>query len=265
MNTISYKHQDQVTEQDRLVQQFQREWPWEKETLRRLGIIPTLSPVLNALSYGCGVGIDAATLSKEGYATYVEGWDTSEKMVERAKRQYGHPNLVFRHLNLAGLHFIPIDRKFDLVYCRLVLLHNKIGIVPQILKQCTDMMNDGGLLVVHDVDKSRDSIIPGDHEFNLITREIHNYLVRCGNSPKVGALVPQLFAEIGLRNIQSEVVEQVRNFEETKTDLAYCLNVQDDAKVDGRLISKEMWKKACKNKVPSFERKTFRVISVGQK
>ncbi len=265
MSNNSYKHQNIESEQQRLVLQFQREWPWEKEVLKKLGVVSDMPLNKNALSYGCGVGIDAATLFEEGYAEVVEGWDTSEAMINFAMDHFTNKKVIYKHCDLLDIELNSVKTKFDLIYCRLVLFHNKLSSLTEILKRCSDMLNNNGLLVVHDVNKTKDSISPANHEFNIIQQKINDYLLRCGNSPMTGCFVPEIFNQIGLHNVRSEEVEIIRTFDETKLDLDFSVNIKDESKKNGKLISKELWDIASNKKIDHFMRKTYRIFSVGQK
>lgn len=260
----SYKHQDETLEWQRLIQQFRDEWGWEKRVLAELGINPKNPNCMRALSYGCGIGIDALTLREESYAPYVEGWDINAASVQEANNRYGSDTLVFRKVDLSN-EPAPGVGQFDLIYLRLVLLHIKVKDVPKLLEQCRNLLNGSGCLVIDDVDKEKGIVVPTDHEFGLISQEVQKYLIRCGNSPKIGSLVPDILAELGLRNIESRIVENQLNFEETQEDLSYSKNIADESKPDQRLIPMSLWENACKNDVQGFKRTTVRVITKGQK
>lgn len=262
---ISYKHQDEALEQERLIEQFQRDWPWEKAALARLGVVPNQSRSLRALSYGCGVGIDAATFLCEGYAESVEGWDCSGDVIRAASLRFGQKGLRFRHLDLLNSPPPPDAPRFDFILFRLVLLHIRWDVVPRILRQSVNLLREGGLLVVHDVDKARETVIPEGHEFDTIRKRILAYLIRCGNNPSVGTLMPQLFDNSGLKNIRFESCSLTRDHEGTRSSLVFSLNVRDDTTENGMLVSPDLWERASKNKVDGFQWTSYRVITVGEK
>ncbi|MEM7132652.1 MAG: class I SAM-dependent methyltransferase [Chloroflexota bacterium] len=260
----SYTHVHPTAESERLTNQFNDDWAWEKTTLENMGLHINAPERMRILSYGCGVGVDAATLFQEGYAPHVEGWDTSAKAVQKATQCYGHSQLIFRQVDLVHGD-APIDIPgFDFIYLRLVLQHIPALSILKLLEKCKDLLNDGGYLVIHDTDRFKDYITPSSHEFNLILNRVCDYMARCGNNPRIGSMATQLFAELNLKNVQAETIELQANFTKTRSDLSYAENIIDVFR-NQQLIPERLWAQACSNEISDFNRTSLRFITVGQK
>lgn len=108
---------------------------------------PLLKPSPKVLDYGCGYGRLTAKIVEKGYAQTV-GMDSSEGMIERAKREF--PGLSFQHNNEQQIGF-PDDH-FDLITLFAVLTCIPLETDQlALIKELKRVLKPGGLLYVSDV------------------------------------------------------------------------------------------------------------------
>jgi len=90
---------------------------WLKACLDQLGVAPQ-----SLMDFGCGTGGSVPLLLERFAAKSVLGVDPSIRLIERAARQYGAANRLFKHID----EYSP-DEEVDLVYCNGVFHHIQVA------------------------------------------------------------------------------------------------------------------------------------------
>lgn len=96
------------------------------------------------LDLGCGTGRHAILLAKAGAS--VIGVDFSEEMLALARAKARGLNATFIN---SELHDVPLDEKFDLVLCSLVLSHNPDLNLP--MREMSRLTQEDGRIIITDL------------------------------------------------------------------------------------------------------------------
>ncbi len=100
------------------------------------------------LDLGCGTGLDAEHLARQGYRVVAVDW--SPAMIERAKSRVAGAGLVGRiSVRAVGIHQLDQlrDEKFDCLYSNLGAL-NCLPDLPALAESCDELLVPRGKLVI---------------------------------------------------------------------------------------------------------------------
>lgn len=135
--------------------------PGSERLLRAAG----LAPGMRVLDVGCGQGQMAHFVAREvGPTGQVVGVDASAAQLEIAAASCPHPERT-RWLRCVADDLAAAGAGFDLVYCRLLLMH--VGDPVAVLKEMGRVLRPGGLLVVETALVSSLRIVPARPDADL--------------------------------------------------------------------------------------------------
>ena len=123
------------------------------------------------LDVGCGTGNKSAYLLDRGLS--VEGIDFSEKMIEIARRDV--PGATFDVMDLVNVD--NLNKKYDGIFARAVLLHFTKKDIPSILKKLRNLLNDGGYMYVavkEQKDNEKGEMVVKDNDYGF---EVQRFFV----------------------------------------------------------------------------------------
>jgi ubiquinone/menaquinone biosynthesis C-methylase UbiE len=169
------------------------------------------------LDIGCGTGILMAYWAEQvGTTGKVIAIDVSVEQLENAKRttkQLGHKNIEFIELNVADLN--QLSEKFDLIYCRFVLMHLKNQ--ETLLQTMYNQLKIGGYLFCEET-MSYEAFFsdPKSSAFDAWKALILKIPEAYGVDFYVGKRLKSLFLKIGLHNINHEICQPIITREEDK-------------------------------------------------
>lgn len=123
------------------LERFGAGWTQAYERPSFLALLPDVTGK-RALDLGCGVGQLANYLAQHGAAD-VTGVDLSERMLELARAEYGHPRLTFQRTSIEEAAF-PSER-FDLVVSSLAFHY--VADFQDLARRIASWLAPGGLLV----------------------------------------------------------------------------------------------------------------------
>ncbi|HAR43442.1 MAG TPA: hypothetical protein DCS07_12560 [Bdellovibrionales bacterium] len=183
-----------------------RSFWWNKDYLELVSKRWETQNVTSVLDIGCGVGDwTAALLTILPEGTKVCAVDREPAWVQKTQDRFGHRVLVQQ----AAAEHLPFpNASFDLVTCQTLLIH--VSDPKHVIKEMLRVLKPGGLLAVAEPSnaaQTRDSIYLSLNEASAIFEigEISERgkiaLVEGNNS--LGDVLPGLFAECGLENIQT--------------------------------------------------------------
>lgn len=96
------------------------------------------------LDAGCGIGDHAFRFARRGFQTV--GVDVSEPMLEHARRTAADLRITNVNFVQASLETLSLDRQFDLIHCRGVLMH--IPNWKAALNRICSHLGDGGKIML---------------------------------------------------------------------------------------------------------------------
>lgn len=172
--------------------------PGTEQFLQRAG----LQAGMRVVEIGCGTGNMSCWLARQvGANGSVIGVDVSPAQVEQARLQaeaFGLTNVSFAVAD-AYAPGLPLE-SFDLVYCRLVLMHLTHPL--DALKQMLALLQSGGRLVCEEMDLSQWFAVPDNDAFRRV--QAFNLLLsdRRGQHFRLGTGLYQLFLQLGLSQPQ---------------------------------------------------------------
>ncbi|MEW6542726.1 MAG: methyltransferase domain-containing protein [Nitrospirota bacterium] len=187
--------------------------PESEALLRRAG----LAAGLRVMEVGCGSGNMIRWLAEQaGPSGLLVGLDISVEQIEQARRQVeasGLTNVSFLAADVAAPALA--EAGFDLVYCRLVLIH--LTKPAEALRAMAALLKPGGRLVCEEIDSSRWRCEPPSR---LVARSAELKLAlsdRRGQHWRIGSDLAKLVREIGFRQVTaSEHMPLVRKGEEKR-------------------------------------------------
>lgn len=202
-----------------------------------------LDPFLEAgprevLEVGCGTGAFARHAAGRLPASRVVGLDLDAARVAFAQRRgLGLPNLAFERGDLYALPFE--DGRFDLVYCRFVLVHAKDP--TRAVAELARVTRPGGRVVAYDMVHDGIWFSPEKPAFAKILKAALEVLRDRGMEPNQGlhlgpAMVRAGLADVGVRVIPHHALASSplfetyrRNWVETVAGLSEILGAHFDA------------------------------------
>jgi SAM-dependent methyltransferase len=171
---------------------------WEAATGRMFDQV-ALAPGATCLDAGCGPGETMRLMAQRvGTSGHVTGVDVDASLGGQAVamlRDAGHRHCSFARVDLTADEPVP-GAPFDLVYARLLLYH-----LPErlaVLERLWDVVAPGGHLVVHDYDVISCGVLPALDSVDECLRVVSEAFSAAGCDIRVGAALPQLFAQAGI-------------------------------------------------------------------
>jgi SAM-dependent methyltransferase len=124
------------------------------------------------LDIGCGTGHTEHGFAERGYSNIV-GIDKSKEMIEKAKANY--PNYKFEIADIMNMEGFPYN---DGTFTHILCLYFTVYYMPnkeQFFKNCYNLLQPGGYLVVHLVDRNRfDPILPPGNPFYILSPQSYS-------------------------------------------------------------------------------------------
>jgi len=171
---------------------------WESATGRLFDRV-ALAPGATCLDAGCGPGETMRLMAQRvGPSGHVTGADIDAPLGAQAVAMLhdsGHRQCDFARIDLTTGEPVP-GAPFDLVYARLLLYH-----VPQrvaVLERLWDAVRPGGHLLVQDYDMHTAGVLPALESTDECLRVMIGAFSAAGCDVRVGARLPELFAEAGI-------------------------------------------------------------------
>jgi ubiquinone/menaquinone biosynthesis C-methylase UbiE len=158
-----------------------------------------LAPGATCLDAGCGPGETMRLMAQRvGTSGHVTGVDIDAPLGAQAVAMLhdaGHRQCTFAPIDLTSGGPVP-GAPFDLVYARLLLYH-----LPQrvtVLKRLWDVVAPGGHLLVQDYDMHSCGVLPTLASIDECLRVVVAAFSAAHCDMRVGARLPQLFAQAGI-------------------------------------------------------------------
>jgi SAM-dependent methyltransferase len=171
---------------------------WESAAGRAFDQV-ALAPGATCLDAGCGPGETMRLMAQRvGTSGHVTGVDVDAPLGAQAVAMLhaaGHRQCDFARVDLAAGEPVP-GAPFELVYARLLLYH-----LPQrvaVLKRLWDAVVPGGHLLVQDYDLHSSGVLPALASMDECLRVVVGAFSAAGCDVRVGARLPQLFAQAGI-------------------------------------------------------------------
>jgi SAM-dependent methyltransferase len=171
---------------------------WESATGRLFDRV-ALAPGATCLDAGCGPGETMRLMAQRvGPSGRVTGIDIDAPLGAQSVAMLhhtGHRQCNFARVDLTAGDPVP-GAPFDLVYARLLLYH-----LPQrvaVLERLWDAVKPGGHLLVQDYDLHSTSVLPSLDSMDECLRVVSGAFSAAGCDVRVGARLPELFAQAGI-------------------------------------------------------------------
>jgi ubiquinone/menaquinone biosynthesis C-methylase UbiE len=171
---------------------------WEPATARLFDRV-ALGPGASCLDAGCGPGETMRLMAQRvGPSGRVRGVDADGPLGVQAiamLRDAGHRQCDFVEQDLSTGEPVP-GAPFDLVYARLLLFH-----LPQrvaVLRGLWEAVAPGGHLLVQDYDMRACGVLPALETIDECLRVATAAFSAAGCDARLGATLPQLFAQAGV-------------------------------------------------------------------
>ena len=170
---------------------------WEDATLRMFDRVG-LGAGARCLDAGCGPGETMRLMAERvGPTGRVTGIDLDEPLGAQAigmLHDAGHRQCEFARVDLRAGDPLP-GAPFDLVYTRLLLFHLPDRVAA--LRRLWDAVAPGGHLVVQEYDVSPTGTVPPLDSYEAMMRTMTDTLSAAGADVRLGARLPELFAQAG--------------------------------------------------------------------
>ena len=202
MSTVQAKRPDDLYALGRTPAEYERlraqARVWEAATGRMFDQV-ALAPGATCLDAGCGPGETMRLMAQRvGTSGHVTGVDVDASLGGQAVAMLhdaGHRQCTFAPVDLTADEPVP-GAPFDLVYARLLLYH-----LPErlaVLERLWDAVAPGGHLVVQDYDVISCGVLPALDSVDECLRVVSEAFSAAGCDIRVGAALPQLFAQAGI-------------------------------------------------------------------
>lgn len=148
---------------------------------------------------GCGTGLVSASFAKRvGAVGKVVGVDNAPDMLAIARKiNDGLQEIEWQNGDAYTTQLA--DNTFDIVYCRLLLLHLKEP--ARAVAEMTRIAKPGGLVICEDLATINTQTYPIDSPIKTIQERIKNMAAKQGTDWDIGLALPSLFKSLGLADI----------------------------------------------------------------
>ncbi len=168
-----------------------------EEFINHLKIIEGMS----VLVVGCGGGDETAMFAKKvGFNGKVTAIDVNPEQIAISQDKMNdekHKNVTLKVL--AAENLSVLNEKFDVVYCRMVLVH---VVDPQkVLRLMLSQIKDDGLVACEEPDISSCFSTPKSEAFEKHIHLLCEFMKRRNCDPDLGSKMYQLFNEVGFSHI----------------------------------------------------------------
>jgi SAM-dependent methyltransferase len=154
------------------------------------------------LEVGCGTGYFASRVADALPASRVTGLDMDEGRLAFARTRTAAPNVRFEQGDLAALPCA--DGRFDLVFCRFVLVH--VTDPTRALREMTRVARPGGRVVAYDMVHDGIWFSPEKPAFARLLRAVLAVMRERGMEPSQGLHLGPGMIRAGLENVQVQVI-----------------------------------------------------------
>jgi ubiquinone/menaquinone biosynthesis C-methylase UbiE len=175
-----------------------------------------IKPAMKILIVGCGAGDETVLIAnKVGTSGHVTAVDSSPEQIEVAKERMATEkltNITLTVLNAEDLDSIP--EQFDIVYCRMVLVH--VVDPKKVLEKMLARVKVNGKLACEEPDISTCFTIPNSKAFDKHINLLSKFLRKKGCDPDLGTKTYGIFKEIGCSNVKITLSQPAVTDEEQK-------------------------------------------------
>jgi ubiquinone/menaquinone biosynthesis C-methylase UbiE len=188
------------------------------------------------LEVGCGTGVFTRHVGAQLPDSRVVGLDMDEGRLAFARARNVAPNVRYQAADLLHLPFE--DGRFDLVFCRFVLVH--VPDPTQALREMARVTRPGGVVVAYDMVHDGIWFSPPKPAFAQLLRAALDWMREHGMEPSQGLHLASGMIRAGLADVHAQVIphsalaveprfEQYRrNWVETMTGLSEILGTRFD-------------------------------------
>lgn len=151
---------------------------------------------------GCGTGLVSASFAKRVGATgKVVGIDSAPDTLAIARKMNDATNIKGIEWHIGDAYTTGLaDNTYDVVYCRLLLLHLKEP--ARAVAEMSRIAKPGGLVICEDLATINTQTYPIDSPIKTIQERIKNMAAKQGTDWDIGLALPSLFKSLGLTDIK---------------------------------------------------------------
>ena len=151
---------------------------------------------------GCGTGLVSASFAKRVGATgKVVGIDSAPDTLAIARKMNDATNIKGIEWHNGDAYATGLaDNTYDVVYCRLLLLHLKEP--ARAVAEMRRIAKPGGLVICEDLATINTQTYPIDSPIKTIQERIKNMAAKQGTDWDIGLALPSLFKSLGLTDIK---------------------------------------------------------------
>ena len=151
---------------------------------------------------GCGTGLVSASFAKRVGATgKVVGIDSAPDTLAIARKMNDATNIKGIEWHIGDAYTTGLaDNTYDVVYCRLLLLHLKEPV--RAVAEMSRIAKPGGLVICEDLATINTQTYPIDSPIKTIQERIKNMAAKQGTDWDIGLALPSLFKSLGLTDIK---------------------------------------------------------------
>ena len=151
---------------------------------------------------GCGTGLVSASFAKRVGATgKVVGIDSAPDTLAIARKMNDATNIKGIEWHIGDAYATGLaDNTYDVVYCRLLLLHLKEP--ARAVAEMSRIAKPGGLVICEDLATINTQTYPIDSPIKTIQERIKNMAAKQGTDWDIGLALPSLFKSLGLTDIK---------------------------------------------------------------
>ena len=151
---------------------------------------------------GCGTGLVSASFAKRVGATgKVVGIDSAPDTLAIARKMNDATNIKGIEWHIGDAYATGLaDNTYDVVYCRLLLLHLKEP--ARAVAEMRRIAKPGGLVICEDLATINTQTYPIDSPIKTIQERIKNMAAKQGTDWDIGLALPSLFKSLGLTDIK---------------------------------------------------------------
>ena len=151
---------------------------------------------------GCGTGLVSASFAKRVGATgKVVGIDSAPDTLAIARKMNDATNIKGIEWHIGDAYATGLaDNTYDVVYCRLLLLHLKEPV--RAVAEMSRIAKPGGLVICEDLATINTQTYPIHSPIKTIQERIKNMAAKQGTDWDIGLALPSLFKSLGLTDIK---------------------------------------------------------------